>query len=173
MHAAAADFADADDNNYSSSSSNSSSLPRQVRTCVKQEHLLQSAAYWMLPISHMHRVSVQRFPLYSSADLLTIPNAAGPAQAWLFWFCYTALDGLMFPPWSDPRVAYGFKEMYADAQEGQSEGVPQGSQQECVGCSPRLTIYRALLQQLEVSKDGVSGVNMHDSVQGDAIVGCS
>lgn len=59
---------------------------------------------------------------------------------------YTLLDGLFGLPWCDPRVSYGFKEMYCDALPYKSEGdkLSMG----VVADSPRLTVYKTLVEVL-------------------------
>jgi hypothetical protein len=62
---------------------------------------------------------------------------------------YTLLDGLIGLPWHDPRVSYGFKEMYCDALPYESTdggNLKVGT----VAYSPRLTIYKKLVELLQV-----------------------
>jgi hypothetical protein len=65
---------------------------------------------------------------------------------------YTVLDGLFGWPWDDPRVSYGFKEMYCDALPYKHDGgmLKVGT----VAYSPRLTIYKTLVDVLQV-REGV------------------
>lgn len=89
--------------------------------------------------------------------LSNVVRLARASVEWAVFLSKTILDGI-FMDRSDPRVSYGFKEMYCDSMEG-------GSQYECGGagaadCSaplppaPRLTVFKTLVELLREEAAG-------------------
>ena len=65
---------------------------------------------------------------------------------------------MFVPPYEDPRVSFGFKEMYCDALYYDKDGTTDGK--DCIAHSPRLTVFETLNKLLTPGPDGVLKVSV-------------
>ena len=67
-------------------------------------------------------------------------------QAWMLFGVFTLVDSMVAKIWGDPRVSYGFKEMYCDRLPYKTADQPADG---TVFESPRQTVYRVLTRVLD------------------------